>query len=315
MLSFTEFTNEVVASIGDYLPDKFKDATITTDEILKNNNTRKIGLLISDSSKSNGCVPTIYLDGFYEEYNKGISMVQILTEIAQVRVENEMPMPFDTNQITDFNLAKHNIIPRLLNAATNADFLLTIPHQTLEDLAIVYTIVIKGEDSDIFGTVVITNDILNKWGISVDELHELSVENMSEMCPPHMEHVLDVLHRMLRKKKDISSDFLEFLHDIEYPESHEMYVVTTPLDSNGAAAILDKNFMKTITEKFENFYIIPSSIHEVLIVPYNEDMNMTVDMFKDMVREVNTNELSASDFLSNNIYTYSNEGGLRIATQ
>jgi len=315
MLSFTEFTNEVAASIRDYLPDKFKDAAITAKEILKNNNTRKIGLLISDSSKPSECVPTIYLDGFYEEYNKGISMGQILTEIAQVRVENEMPMPFDTNQITDFNLAKHNIIPRLLNAATNADFLLAIPHQTLEDLAIVYTIVIKGENSDIFGTVVITNDILNKWGISVDELHELSVEIMSEMYPPHMEHVYDVLHRMLRKKKDISSDILELLHDIEYPESHDMYVATTNFDSNGAAAILDKNFMKTITEKFENFYIIPSSIHEVLIVPYNEDMNMTVDMLKNMVREVNTNELSASDFLSNNIYTYSNEGGLRIATQ
>ena len=90
-----------------------------------------------------------------------------------------------------------------------------------------------------------------------------------------------------------------------------MFVLTNELKLNGAAAILDTDLMLEIFEKIGEFYILPSSIHEVLIVPMSS--NIHVSELKAMVKEVNDTQVSPEDRLSYSIYYYNPVDGFCIA--
>ena len=87
------------------------------------------------------------------------------------------------------------------------------------------------------------------------------------------------------------------------PTDDKLFVLTNNQKLNGAAALLDEKMMEQIAERVGNdFYILPSSVHEVLIVPKEAGMD-----FKDleaMVQEVNATQVAPQDKLSDHVYQY-----------
>jgi hypothetical protein len=82
-----------------------------------------------------------------------------------------------------------------------------------------------------------------------------------------------------------------------------MYVCTNVNKCNGAGVIFYKDFLKNISEKVgTDLYIIPSSIHEVIIVPANDKIDS--ELLKSMVPEVNETEVTVTEVLSNHVYLY-----------
>ena len=74
----------------------------------------------------------------------------------------------------------------------------------------------------------------------------------------------------------------------------------------GASVIVYPGFLERVRESLGgDFYILPSSIHEVLIIPMSDPMgNLSPAELDTLVREVNENELAPSDILSNHAYAY-----------
>ena len=60
-----------------------------------------------------------------------------------------------------------------------------------------------------------------------------------------------------------------------------------------------------------SYYILPSSIHETIVVPFNDGMN--VDELKNMVHEVNSTQVVADEILSDNVYVYDYDKHLIVA--
>ena len=72
---------------------------------------------------------------------------------------------------------------------------------------------------------------------------------------------------------------------------------------NGAAVILYPDIPKYIFESIgKNYYILPSSIHEPLIVPEDEFINPS--NLQAIVREVNEKHIEPEEFLSDNVYYF-----------
>ena len=99
--------------------------------------------------------------------------------------------------------------------------------------------------------------------------------------------------------------------EIGMPEEDKMYVLTNKNKSFGAAALLDKDMMHSITDRFGSVFVLPSSIHETLIVLMEE--NMDVSYLRNMVHEVNETQVSVEDRLSENVYIYTASEGLLVA--
>lgn len=88
--------------------------------------------------------------------------------------------------------------------------------------------------------------------------------------------------------------------------SHDMlYALTNVEKQYGASMITQPEVLNKLEQLFpEGFYVLPSSVHEVLIVPDNGEMEPK--MLGEMVREVNKNEVERQEVLSDRVYSYDN---------
>ena len=89
-----------------------------------------------------------------------------------------------------------------------------------------------------------------------------------------------------------------------------IYVATNNIAFNGAAVMLYKDALKAIASKLKSdLYIIPSSIHEIIVVKTIEGCEFSTDAIKEMIYNINRNELPPEDFLSDNLYFYNRKTG------
>lgn len=300
-MQFNEFKNEIVAKIREYLPDTFKDAEVSL-QVVQKNNLELTGIVIR--SIASNISPTIYLDSFYSQYESGEGMSEILQKIAEVRVNHEFDDNFDVECITNWDRCRERIIPRIVGIEGNEALLKERVHKIIADLAITYCILLEESYSDGAMTVSVTKQLMNNWGLMVDELHETAINNMPSLVPSTFRSMAEVMRGMLA----MSDEEYEML---PMSSDEQMFVLTNELKLNGAAAILDTDLMLAIFEKIGEFYILPSSIHEVLIVPMSS--NMQVEDLRAMVKEVNDTQVSLEDRLSYSIYSYNPVDGFCIA--
>lgn len=88
------------------------------------------------------------------------------------------------SNITDYDLIKDYLFIRVCNLEQNE--LKDMPHTAIADLAITYHIVIKSSDTQICSAK-ITNNLLNAYGITLDQLHEDAMISSPKMIPPHVQ--------------------------------------------------------------------------------------------------------------------------------
>ena len=300
--SFEEFKNEVVGKIREFLPESFASAEVSLQVVRKNNDLQLTGLTIR-STESNIC-PTIYLEKFYDEYVEGADMSEILERIAEARMDHEVSESFDVAQITDFEQIKGKLVPRLINAEMNSELLEARPHKLVADLAVTYCALLD-QSFDGTASVAVTNELMKMWNTSVEELHEIAVANLSELLPSTFKGMTEVMSEMM----GMSTEDMEMMGMSN--DEEQMYVLSNSIKVNGASALLDAKMMEEIIEKVGDFFILPSSIHETLVVPVKSGMD--VESLEAMVREVNSTQLQPDEILSNRVYSYSLEEGLKLA--
>lgn len=298
MLNYEEFKDAIVSQIKDYLPSEYVDSEVKIHTVLKNNSTKLDGLTIRTPQSS--ICPNIYLNHYYADYEDGRSIEDILSDIARVRQMHDAPADLDVSAITDFSRVKDKIVAKLINTEQNKEYLEDKPHLNFADLSAVYYINL-GSDSCGSMSTVITEGLLSQYGLAVNELHEVAIQNMgpkARFCS-----MFEVLSEMM------GANTPEELQ----PADNMMFVLTNDSKINGAAMLLCPSTMDKIAEQVgsSSYYILPSSIHETIVVPFNDGMN--VEELKNMVHEVNSTQVAADEVLSDNIYIYDYDKHLIVA--
>ena len=310
-MKFDEFKEAVVSKIREFLPETFANADVRLNVVTKNNDLQLTGLVINAGNSN--VAPTIYLESFFDAYEKGEDINEILRKIADTRVTHEFGDNFEVGEITDFERCKGKIVPRLIGKKWNNELLRTRPYKEAADLAITYCIML-GEDDNGTMSVPITNDLMISWGVTVDDLHELAITNMEDITPFEFALMSSVIGHMLLDEfpQDMTEEEKEqALSDFGFMDE-AMFVLTNRQKMYGAAALLSKSTMTDIIKKIgKDFFILPSSVHEVLVVPATPDMEAL--MLKNMVCEVNETQVSPEDRLSDSVYIYTEKGGLQLA--
>ena len=301
MMDFEEFKTSVADQIRDYLPEKYADATVALQDVTKNNDTVLTGLLIR--TEDSNIAPNIYLENFFEQYQDGEDLGSILQHIADIRVNHEMEQGFDVSKITDFDQVKDHIICKLINAEMNAEYLADKPHTIVEDLAVIYAVDLGGNESGKM-TAPITNALMEQYGVNTQELHDIAIHNLSE-SQIEFKTMRDVLIDMMFPEGISADDPRAFMIPPE-EESPSMYVLSNSEKLNGAAALLDAKTMEAISEKLGgDFIVLPSSIHECIVLPVTEDMDRHT--LEAMVQDVNAGQVAPEERLSDHVYMYDSQ--------
>lgn len=262
-MTFDEFKQEIADNIKEYLPDKYADSMVQINAVQKNNETLDA---LSVTSPDSNVSPTIYLNSFYEDYQNGRDMEDIIDSIADLRVEYEVNQDFDVSSITDFEKVSDKIAARLYGMEENEELLSVRPHTTMDDLAVTYCIMLGNNENGSM-SVPITNQIMETWGVTQEDLQRLAKENCDTLTPSKfvsMNAVMtDMMIPQIMDDYGISREEASQMINDMIPADDKMFVLTNEQKLNGAAALLDEKMMEQITEKVGNdFYILPSSVHE-----------------------------------------------------
>ena len=251
--------------------------------VLKNNGVHKAAFMISRESS---VAMTMYLEEAWTGYLAGKDISLLATEMVNAVKEQSISSE-SVEPIFDFHKIKNQIGIKLMNMEKNRDMLERLPYRSWEDLAIVFYI----NTSDALGvpsTVMISYGLLGKWGISETELVNTAFQN----APRNFPYVLIDLNEMVNGMCG---------NNLAEEGIRNLYVLSNKDFHFGASVIAYESTLKTVGEKLnmKRFYILPSSIHEVILVSKEDG---EVEQLSELVHGVNQEMVSPEEFLSDHVY-------------
>lgn len=285
----TEKRFKTMAEFAEAVRTEFEkriEKSVIIQKINKNNGIVLYGLTVLEDKIN--ISPTIYLEPYYEVY-EDTGMEYIIDRLEKVYEENKPEQSFDIGRILDYESIKDDLKAKLINYEMNMDFLKEVPHRRFLDLAVVLYVDLKIEgEFEGNATITVKNNLQQIWEVGTEELIDTALENIKG----------DVVVANMSEYVDIS-----LFGDIE--NLFDIYVLTNRLKLHGAVAMLQKDRLKQFAEEQEKetLTILPSSIHECLIINVEDEPKNTKEL-REMVKEVNETVVSDQDILSDNVYIY-----------
>lgn len=291
---FEEFTKLVEKETRKQVKNS---AEVSLSIVYKNNGVKLTAIRISDGIHN--IAPTIYLNDYFTRFKQGMELDQIIQDILRFHYEHLDRVKFNVSDFSKLDKVKHTFAYKLINYDKNRELLKDVPHVVFLDLAIVFYCAVEMEE---YGraTVLIHNDHLGIWNITKEELVKLARENAPRILPCEITSMREVVRKMMSEEL-----FLKQTEALEYPP---LYVLTNTQSYFGAAAMLYPKVLRDFAEASRsNLIILPSSIHEVLLVPaYREER---LEEFNEMVEEVNAMHVEEQEVLSDHIYYFDRKTG------
>lgn len=154
------------------------------------------------------------------------------------------------------------------------------------DLAIYY--IVRAKNGDDMMSLFVDKPLIDKWGIGMDTLDAQARENA---------------------KKD-GYTIQDAAGIIEADPSY-MYMLTNRYCLYGAAGMLDKSMLAQFAdEKGADIYILPSSVHELILLPVTEERDK--GGLNEAIKDANRITADPGDRLADHVYLYERSGEVRI---
>lgn len=243
-------------------------------EVTKNNGIVKTGVVVQNN---NGIGVTVYVDEYYENE---ISVEEAI-DMARKTVKEQSNVSFDASTLSDYAAIKEKIKCKLVNKKRNTNFTVTRSARGygFPDLIIVpYIEVTVGERT---GSITITEGMVKNWELTKRTVIDRAIKN-TECEIMSLEEKLG----LLAPGVEVGYTPLKF--------------VSTPNNNNGAIGIIKAK--EKLSEMYPNgYYVIPSSIHEMLVLDASEADESTIT---NLIQDVNEYVLDEMNYLSDHVYTF-----------
>ena len=269
MRNFEEFVNEVKDMVKDHLPEMYRDAEVVVIEHRKINSCYT-GLTIYP--KDSVASPVINLTQMYQDHAHDMTEVMKHIENTLLTLPDNVKK-MDVSDILDYESIKEKLFLRVSSIKKNAAFLKNVPYIAVEDLALTFHILV-GQDEQDMASATVTHQMLKDYGVCIETLYKDTVQSSMTLFPAR------------------------------FIDTILMTVVTNDKGINGAASLFYPGIMDKIGSEivYGNYYILPSSIHEVLVVP--DTIIESPDELKQIIKAVNKEAVAPEEQLSDELYYY-----------
>lgn len=313
-MEYNEFCENVLNELKIMLGE---DYTVKIEKIIKNNQVSYDAVIIMKKEKYMS--PSVYLDDYYNSYKKGMNIADIALSIIVRYEKYKDEVSFDIDQIFDYESIKNKVYVRVVNAEMNKEMLKALPHMKYYDLAmIVYALI--DDDNGIRVTMNVSTGNIKIWNITKEKLFKDAINNTRKKMPPSLTKMSDVMRELLAAKirqcgyevgedDDMDKMIAELISEIESSEKEIMYMLTNRNRMDGAVYILFNDILEDIASELQSdLYILPSSIHEVLILPKTDETDY--EYLCETVNYVNNKDLDPMEVLSESVYIYERGKGI-----
>jgi len=279
---------------------------ITLTETVKNNGLVRWGFQLMAEGRNSAVI--LYVDDFYKDYQNGIGVGELARMAFSDYKNREKDLPGILKKMGDVSGlegVRDRIIYKLVNYEKNEKLLGDIPHVRFCDLAAVFSLAVDLRNAYQMSAM-ISNECLERWGIDSETLFGIAAANTQRRFPTSVKTMAEVMREIVSESmgEEQGEDFLGELFSV--PQTCPMYVMSNSVGIYGAAVVLyDGELRRLASALGRDLIILPSSVHEVLVIPYNEELVM--GDLREMVRHVNESEVPEEEVLSDNVYWYNRD--------
>ena len=320
-MTLEQFVNKVRNAVHAYFGDRL---SITAQKIMKNNGIELTGLIFME--KGSDIAATIYLDSYYEEYEEGTPLGEIVRRLIQAYEEHRPAEKLNLDFFRDYEQVRPRLACRLVNLEKNREMLEQVPHQVWLDLAVVPCCILLGDELGC-ACILIRYSHMRYWNIDEKELLEEARTNMRQILRPECVSMKDFLYEMMRQAVADQLPEAEPGREAEQEQlldriagllarqrdsgRKEMFILSNIQHFYGASVLLYPDVLEHLAGGKRGFFILPSSVHEVLLLA-DTGKESRFELYR-MVNEVNERNVPLEEFLSDCVYYFDRkEGKIRI---
>ncbi|MDO4323367.1 MAG: DUF5688 family protein [Lachnospiraceae bacterium] len=311
-ISIQTFADTVKQKLLQHLSASYPNLNIHLHQVPKPGGILLTGLSIQAPGSS--VAPVFYLDDHYYHYREGTSMDDILCELVQAyEICNHEVPEIDCKSLTDWNYSKPHIVGRFINISGQPGdrYFTTRPVTEMigTDIGIVYDIDLFSFTGKAF-VMPVDFTLMDTWKITVQDLEETARENLPKLRPVFYDTIINMLKDTTDYRRneqgimDTSIKEMAASIDIQTFPELPVYVVTNTQRCNGAISITYPGVYEEIRQIFkEDFYILPSSVHECMCVPKSCS---SPEELLSVVTEINHTTISKTSFLCDDVFEMKN---------
>lgn len=288
-MNYQQFIEEVERRVKEKIKGN-ETITVYIHTAVKNNGKERKGITVSE--KGIHISPTIYLEEYFQQFQEGKPIEKIVEKILQLYEEVKCSHPCEESLLQNYEELKGKFACKLIHRGKNEKLLNDIPYVPWMDLAIVVFVLLKVSPYGT-ATVLVRKEHLEIWGLTEAQLFDEAKKNTPILLP----YQFCPMRKLLR-------EICPYAVDEGEEEEESLYVLSNKLRSFGAASMLYEGILEKVGQKLgENYYILPSSIHEVIVVP--ESKSPVKQDLEEMVREINETQVEEEEVLSDRVYYFS----------
>ena len=168
------------------------DAEIKTQKVDKLQGESYVGISVRPEN-SNAAV-TMDLHTLFDKVRENPKrLAAVMSEFLSTLDEAIRNIPkIDADRLTDYEQVKDQLVMQVIPVEPNRERLSQIPHKTIEDIAVVYRIDVS-DDRHQNASSLVTNNMLECFGVTPEQLHRDAVASQMDHCPPKLRNMSDVL--------------------------------------------------------------------------------------------------------------------------
>lgn len=288
-MNYQQFIEEVERRVKEKIKGN-ETITVYIHTAVKNNGKERKGITVSE--KGIHISPTIYLEEYFQQFQEGKPIEKIVEKILQLYEEVKCSHPCEESLLQNYEELKGKFACKLIHRGKNEKLLNDIPYVPWMDLAIVVFVLLEVSPYGT-ATVLVRKEHLEIWGLTEAQLFDEAKKNTPILLP----YQFCPMRKLLR-------EICPYAVDEGEEEEKSLYVLSNKLRSFGAASMLYDGILEKVGQKLgENYYILPSSIHEVIVVP--ESKSPVKQDLEEMVREINETQVEEEEVLSDRVYYFS----------
>lgn len=292
-MTYDEFKNSLFQIMAGRLPEDFMPEI---RNIQKNNNVILEGMSFHRKETDISVSPILYLESLYNNFQDFHGNMEEFVEDILKEVPIMQTLEIDTDFI--HTLDQDKLFVRVINAKQNKHIMMDCPYQKEGDFLLTYRVLAYQNEIGM-ASCIVTNQMLEQSGLTKEQLHNMAMLNTQRLFPIKFGKLMDFMYESL-----FGMNHTDYLIDVKPEERMEPYVLTNQDKTNGATVLFYPEVKEELLRQFpEGYYVLPSSIHEVLIMSADTVNGKEDEKFLEKtVRETNQSVVEPNEVLSNHIY-------------
>lgn len=285
-MNYETFTEMIKSCLQVQLGEHYKVETMDAPRNNRNDYTALMVLRLFPVESKIGRL--IDMEKIYGEYLEGETLKECVNKLVEIFTEAEDEKAYSniTEEVYRWEWAKDRVYPLLVTREGNEKYLSTLLHRPFLNLEIIYYLTVQIDGVE--GNIKVTKALSGYWNCSEEAVYKRAMVNM-EFDGYDLIGLGTLIEDMTGLKVEENDNY--------------MYVLSNGNKRYGAAGILSRDTLEMCADKIqESFYLLPSSIHEMIVVP---DMGMVnAKELSEMVAAVNREQVMPEERLSEHVFYY-----------